>query len=114
MTITSDPPVEAPTIHVARSERVAALLQRHGALAVLVLGVIVASIVFPSFATFDNLAGVAIQSSFLIIVALGMAFVIITGGIDLSVGSMFALGGVLAAYTSKWGILPGLLLPLVV
>jgi ribose/xylose/arabinose/galactoside ABC-type transport system permease subunit len=114
MTITSDPPVEAPTIRVARSERVAALLQRHGALAVLILGVIVASIVFPSFATFDNLAGVAIQSSFLIIVALGMAFVIITGGIDLSVGSMFALGGVLAAYAAKWGILPGLLLPLVV
>jgi ribose transport system permease protein len=114
MTITSDPPVEAPTIHVATSERVAALLQRHGALAVLILGVIVASIVFPSFATFDNLAGVAIQSSFLIVVALGMAFVIITGGIDLSVGSMFALGGVLAAYAAKWGILPGLLLPLAV
>jgi galactofuranose transport system permease protein len=90
------------------------MLQRHGALAVLVLGVIVASIVFPSFATFDNLAGVGIQSSFLIIVALGMAFVIITGGIDLSVGSMFALGGVLAAYASQWGILAGLLLPLAV
>jgi ribose transport system permease protein len=43
-----------------------------------------------------------------------MSFVIITGGIDLSVGSMFALGGVLAAYASKWGILPGLLLPLAV
>ena len=44
------------------------------------------------------------SSSFLAIVALGMTFVIITGGIDLSVGSVFALGGVLAAWGSQYGI----------
>jgi ribose transport system permease protein len=93
---------------------VAALVQRHGALAVLALSVAVASFAFPSFATFDNLAGIGIQSSFLVIVALGMTFVIISGGIDLSVGSVFALGGVLAAYASRWGALPALLLPLAV
>jgi ribose transport system permease protein len=97
-----------------RAERVAARLQRHGALAVLVAIGVVASFVFGSFGTPDNLHNVAIQSSFLAIVALGMTFVIISGGIDLSVGSVFALGGVLAAYGSRWGLLPALLLPLAV
>jgi ribose transport system permease protein len=95
-----------------RSERVAATVQRHGALAVLGLMVVIASFSFPYFATLDNARGVAVQSSFLAIVALGMTFVIISGGIDLSVGSVFALGGVLAAYASQWGPAPALLLPL--
>jgi ribose transport system permease protein len=43
-----------------------------------------------------------------------MTFVIITGGIDLSVGSVYALGGVLAAYGSRWGLVGALLLPLAV
>lgn len=47
-----------------------------------------------------------------LIVALGMTFVIITGGIDLSVGSVYALSGVLAAYASRWGVLAALLVPL--
>jgi ribose transport system permease protein len=103
-------PVRRPA--TTRSQRVAALFQRHGALAVLIAVVIVASLVFPSFGTVNNAHNIAIQSSFLAIVALGMTFVIISGGIDLSVGSVFALGGVLAAYASKWGLLPALLLPL--
>jgi ribose transport system permease protein len=43
------------------------------------------------------------------LVALGMCFVIITGGIDLSVGSTAALGSVVAALLSSYGIIPGLL-----
>ncbi|MBB5868006.1 ribose transport system permease protein [Allocatelliglobosispora scoriae] len=97
-----------------RGERIAAGVQRHGALAVLGLIVVIASFAFEFFATLDNARGVAVQSSFLAIVALGMTFVIISGGIDLSVGSVFALGGVLAAYASQWGFLPALALPLVV
>lgn len=97
-----------------RREQVTAALQRHGAAGVLALVVLIASVLFPTFHTGENLAGVAIQSSFLVIVALGMTFVIITGGIDLSVGSVFALGGVLAADASRWGLLPGLAVPLAV
>ena len=41
-----------------------------------------------------------------------MTFVIITGGIDLSVGSVYALGGVLAAYGTRYGFVVGLLLAL--
>ncbi|MFG2563879.1 ABC transporter permease [Streptomyces sp. NPDC048567] len=95
--------------------RIAELLQRQGVLVVLLTVVIVASFIYPTtFSTLDNARGVTVQASFLAIVALGMTMVIITGGIDLSVGSVFALGGVLAAWASQWGILPALLIPLVV
>ncbi len=97
-----------------RAERVAGLVQRHGALAVLVVAVVAASASFPYFGTVDNARAITIQSAFLMVVALGMTFVIISGGIDLSVGSVFALGGVLAAYASRWGLLAALAVPLLV
>jgi ribose transport system permease protein len=43
------------------------------------------------------------------LVGLGMCFVIMTGGIDLSVGSVAALASVVSAYLSPYGLLPGLL-----
>ncbi|MEV6308814.1 ABC transporter permease [Streptomyces sp. NPDC051840] len=95
-------------------QRAAELLQRQGVLAVLLAVVIVASFIYPTFASLDNARGITIQASFLAVVALGMTMVIITGGIDLSVGSVFALGGVLAAWASQYGFLPALLLPLAV
>jgi galactofuranose transport system permease protein len=107
-------PAPARAASLSRAERVAGLLQRHGALAVLVLLVAIASGVFPSFGTLGNAHNLAIRSAFPAVVALGMTFVIISGGIDLSVGSVFALGGVLGAYASRWGPLPALLLPLAV
>ncbi|MFD9541841.1 ABC transporter permease [Streptomyces sp. NPDC060022] len=95
-------------------QRIAELLQRQGVLAVLLTVVIAASFIYPTFASLDNARGVTIQASFLAVVALGMTMVIITGGIDLSVGSVFALGGVLAAWASQYGFLAALLVPLVV
>ncbi|GAA2080086.1 ABC transporter permease [Streptomyces albiaxialis] len=94
--------------------RFAALAQRHGALVALVVLSLVASFSFDSFATGGNLENMAVSSAFLAIVALGMTFVIVSGGIDLSVGSVFALGGVLAAWGSRHGTLVALLLPLLV
>ncbi|MEU8147837.1 ABC transporter permease [Nonomuraea sp. NPDC048901] len=88
------------------------MLQQHGALMVLALLVIVGSLAFDSFATAGNAASVVVSSSFLAIIAIGMTFVIISGGIDLSVGSLFVLGGVLAAYGSQYGLLVALALPL--
>jgi galactofuranose transport system permease protein len=80
-----------------RRERIFALLQRRGAILVLLLVVVVASVRFDSFLTARNLENVALQSAFLGLIVVGATFVIISGGIDLSVGSMLALGGVLAA-----------------
>ncbi|WSZ86819.1 ABC transporter permease [Streptomyces sp. NBC_00859] len=97
-----------------RGERISALAQQHGALVTLVVAVIAASLSFDTFLTTDNLGNMAVSSAFLAVVALGMTFVIITGGIDLSVGSLFALGGVLGAWGSRYGSLVALLLPLAV
>ena len=63
-----------------------------------VLGLVVLSGVLwammPHFLTVPNLLNVAQQTSINAIVAIGMTFVIISGGIDLSVGSIVALSGV--------------------
>ncbi|HEX7317226.1 MAG TPA: ribose ABC transporter permease [Pyrinomonadaceae bacterium] len=51
----------------------------------------------PHFLTVSNLLNVAEQAAIIAIVAVGMTFVIITGGIDLSVGSVLAFAGVVMA-----------------
>lgn len=58
---------------------------------------IVCSLTSPAFARTANLLNIARQSAYTGLVALGMTFVIAAGGIDLSVGSLFALSGVAAA-----------------
>jgi galactofuranose transport system permease protein len=66
---------------------------------VLVLVVAAAAFAFDRFLTFRNLENIVAQSAFLGLIAVGMTFVIISKGIDLSVGSLLALGGVLAAFS---------------
>ena len=59
----------------------------------------------PYFFNFKNLITVALQTSVIGIIAVGMTFVIITGGIDLSVGAILALSGVVTATAIKsWGM----------
>jgi len=50
-----------------------------------------------SFATVPNLRNIATDASTLLVVAVGMTFVIITAGIDLSVGSVLVFSGVIGA-----------------
>ncbi|MBK3634543.1 ABC transporter permease, partial [Streptomyces sp. MBT97] len=73
---TTGPPEETRPVGSARSDRLSALVQQHGALAVLLLVSLVASFSFDSFATGDNIGNMATGSAFLAIVALGMTFVI--------------------------------------
>ncbi len=58
---------------------------------------IVMWIATPHFLTFSNIVNVVQQSSINAVIAVGMTFVILTTGIDLSVGSLLALSGVLLA-----------------
>ena len=96
-----------------RRERIARLVQRGGAAVVLVVVVVLASLVFGArFANVDNLLNILEASSFLGLIAVGMTFVIIGGGIDLSVGSLLALSAVLAAYGSQYGSVVAVALPL--
>lgn len=80
-------------------------------LAVLFLALSVAS---PHFLTAVNLAAVARQTAVINILALGMTLVIIAGGIDLSVGSVLAMGGLAgtmamaAGYPIAAGIVAGI------
>jgi galactofuranose transport system permease protein len=82
---------------LSRRARIFAILQRRGAIVVLLLVVAIAAVQFDNFLTARNLENIVLQASFLGLIAVGQTFVIISGGIDLSVGSMLALGGVLAA-----------------
>jgi ribose transport system permease protein len=89
------------------------LVRRSAAGVVLVVVVILGVIVFGTqFANTGNFANLAVASSFLAIISIGMTFVILSGGIDLSVGSMYALAAVLAAYSSRWGSLAGIVVPI--
>jgi len=82
-----------------RRERIFGEIQRRGALVVLILVVAVSALVFDTFLTAGNVENILLHASFVGLISVGMTFVIITGGIDLSVGSLVALGGVLAALT---------------
>ncbi len=63
----------------------------------------------PGFASTSTLIGVLNQSAVYGVMAVGMTFIIITGGIDLSVGSLLALCGVASASIVLWGGEPALL-----
>src|SRR3712207_4824804 len=77
--------------------KLASLLQRQGALLMLVLVGVLAAIRYEHFLTGENLANVLRQNSVLGLVSLGMTFVILTGGIDLSVGALVAVAAVVSA-----------------
>ena len=70
---------------------------------------IILSIASPNFLTYTNLSSVARQTAVINIMALGMTMIIVSGGIDLSVGSILALSGLLGTMTmEKHGIPAGM------
>lgn len=81
----------------------ASTLQQFAAFGSLILMVILFSFLSPYFLNFDNLITVIKQTSVIGILAIGVTFVIITGGIDLSLGSVVALSGVVAGFTLSSG-----------
>jgi ribose transport system permease protein len=82
------------------------LIQKFAAFGGLVLLVIVFSFTSPAFLTVDNGLTVALQVTSIAILGIGATCVIITGGIDLSVGSILALSGVVAALAARHTSLP--------
>src|SRR5712671_2809268 len=58
----------------------------------------------PHFLTNTNLSSVARQTAVINIMALGMTMIIITGGIDLSVGAILAMGGLLGTMAMEKGL----------
>lgn len=78
-----------------------ALGRRFGAVAGLVLLCALLWILTPYFLTVANLLNVMEQTAINAIVAVGMTYVIVSGGIDLSVGSLLAMAGVVLALALK-------------
>jgi ribose transport system permease protein len=76
---------------------------------VLLLLTLFGALRYDGFLGVYNVQSVFRYNSMFALVALGMCFVIMTGGIDLSVGSVAALSSVVAAHLSPYGLIPGLL-----
>jgi ribose/xylose/arabinose/galactoside ABC-type transport system permease subunit len=72
------------------------LFSKFGIYVAFVVIVIIFSLVNPKFLTVDNIINIFRQGSFNAIIAMGMTLVIITGGIDLSVGSVLALSAIVS------------------
>ncbi|WP_305073488.1 ABC transporter permease [Propionivibrio sp.] len=81
----------AASLATSQGSRLAQRLQDLGPLLGLILLCIAGWVLNPDFATAANVLNVLTRTAFIGIIAVGMTFVIIAGGIDLSVGSMAAL-----------------------
>ena len=82
------------------------VLQQLGSLIGLVLIIVVITALNPAFIEIPNLFNILRQVSINALIAFGMTFVILTGGIDLSVGSILALSSALVAGMMASGMDP--------
>ena len=73
------------------------LIAKLGPFIGLILLIVILTILNPRFLSVDNLLNVLRQVSVSALIAFGMTFVILTGGIDLSVGSTLGLTGAVVA-----------------
>ena len=104
-----------PGLATAANSHPSALLgtlrQTPGAIYLLVLLFVGLGLTSPHFLTTHNLVNIALQAAVVTIIALGMTLVILTEGIDLSLGPVLGLCGVVAALLMVRGIpLPAALL----
>src|SRR5437763_17181956 len=72
--------------------------------AALLILVVFSSIFAPGFLTPGNLTNVLVQSVFVVVLGIGMTFVLVAGGIDLSVGSTMGLAAALTIYSLNHGV----------
>lgn len=72
-------------------------LMKYKSIIALILFSAIVTIINPSFLSMSNILNVFRQTSVNAIIAAGMTFIILTGGIDLSVGSVLGLAGAIAA-----------------
>jgi len=97
------------SVPVKRSMSVRAWIANYGVYVALALLVVINAIITPHFLTVANLRLQLIQTAPVLIVALGMAMVIGTKGIDLSVGSVMALSAAIMPLYIGYGTVPAIL-----
>src|SRR5579863_7281753 len=94
-----------PSIRATRTGvRALLLLFKARAVVVLVALLILFSSLAPAFLTANNFQILSKHVAISAILAIGMTFVVLTGGIDLSVGSLAGFGGMVAGYVLTQGI----------
>ncbi|MFW5695375.1 MAG: ABC transporter permease [Alkalispirochaeta sp.] len=84
-------------------EKLTHILKNYGMIIAFVLVCVIMWALTPHFLTPSNLLNVVRQSSIIGVMAVGVTFVILSGGIDLSVGSVMAVSGMIAAGTMQNG-----------
>ncbi len=90
------------------------ILKKNVPFLILVFLVILFTLVAPNFMTFGNLRTLIRQISFAGISAVGLMFVMISGGIDLSIGSQIVFSNVLLAIMmADWKLPPAVAIPLI-
>jgi ribose transport system permease protein len=116
--VTTDAPQHEPHLDHDDEERRPNVWERiaaNGALRTLLIliGIVVifSILQFSEFATVSNVRNIATDVSILLVIAVGMTFVIVTAGIDLSVGSVLVFSGVIAGKLMEsvggdnWGVI---------
>ena len=94
--------------------RLGSIMKRNVPFLILVFLLVLFSFVAPNFMTFGNLRTLIRQVSFSGISAVGLMFVMISGGIDLSIGSQIVFSNVLLAIMMvDWKLPPALAIPLI-
>jgi ribose transport system permease protein len=94
--------------------RIGSILKKNVPFLILVLLVVLFSFIAPNFMTFGNLRTLIRQVSFAGISAVGLMFVMISGGIDLSIGSQIVFGNVLLAIMmADWKLPVAVAIPLI-
>jgi len=79
-----------------------AVFNKMGLVLVLIVFVVVMSFLSPAFLTVNNLLNLLVQSTILLTLSVGATFVILTGGIDLSVGSVLAFASTVGMGAVVW------------
>ncbi len=84
------------------------------ALAILIIMFVGAQLYFGNFLTPRLISSLLLDNAYLLILAVGMTFVILTGGIDLSVGSVLAFTGIMCARLLSEGVPTGIVIPVMI
>ncbi|MFE7846698.1 sugar ABC transporter permease YjfF [Microbacterium sp. NPDC057407] len=113
--------LEAPTRRTTTASRYSTFMSRHASLmptfaavAILIVLLIGAQARFPRFLSPGNLSALLLDNAYLVVLAVGLTFVILTGGIDLSVGSVMAFTGILGASLLAQGIPAVVVMPVMI
>jgi ribose/xylose/arabinose/galactoside ABC-type transport system permease subunit len=101
-----------PSRYATFMSRHASLMPTFAAVAILLVLLIGAQSRFPRFLSPGNISALLLDNAYLVVLAVGLTFVILTGGIDLSVGSVMAFTGILGASLLSQGVPAAIAVPI--